>query len=232
MDRFSRLGIYGNDENHSQVSAARLQSSQIDWDMINWGLLQSQCFDRNADRYYHKKTDLAAKHALPLSVPEQENLDDPPNPSSSPRQYKERSAVVLRAYHDMEWTENIKQYIRSFIMELSLHSGAEYEVFILCHVRNNSISLNAKDIDSLRSLKAQFIPAEFLDMTVLWNAQTLESWYPKLEEHRYLPLRSPVSSCPVRLLTARFTSTGNQLKYSPKHFKSLIITGSWNWIPG
>jgi hypothetical protein len=84
----------------------------------------------------------------------------------------------------MEWTENLKQHVRSLIMELSLHSGAEYQIFILCHVKDNKISIDLPDAEALESLKAHFVPREFLDLTILFNDQTLESWYPKLIEHQ------------------------------------------------
>lgn len=70
-------------------------------------------------------------------------------------------------------------------MELSLHSGGEYEVFLLVHVKNESIPIYTDDAEVMRQIKAQFIPSEFRDMAVLFNEKTLESWYPKVEEHRY-----------------------------------------------
>ncbi|RMJ24589.1 hypothetical protein PHISP_04545 [Aspergillus sp. HF37] len=84
----------------------------------------------------------------------------------------------------MEWTENLKHNIRSLVMELSLHSGGEYEVFILCHVKDSNVPLYPDDGNAMRHVKARFIPREFLDMTLLFNDKTLESWYPKIEEHR------------------------------------------------
>lgn len=84
----------------------------------------------------------------------------------------------------MEWTDNIKQNVRSMVMELSLHSGAEYEVFILCHVKDTNIQFNADDAEQLQNLKARFVPREFQDMTVLYNDHTLETWYPKLKDYR------------------------------------------------
>ncbi|KAJ6155279.1 hypothetical protein N7470_005845 [Penicillium chermesinum] len=68
-------------------------------------------------------------------------------------------------------------------MELSLHSGGEYEVFILSHVKDKAIRLSPQDDEYFLKLKAKFIPPEFHDITVLFNDQTLESWYPNIEEH-------------------------------------------------
>lgn len=84
----------------------------------------------------------------------------------------------------MEWTTDLKQYIRSVIMELSLLTGAEYEVFLLVHVKNNEIQTDPNDEKAVRRLKESFVPAGFRDMAVLFNDKTLEAWYPEIEEHR------------------------------------------------
>ncbi|KAJ5196597.1 Protein of unknown function DUF3405 [Penicillium cf. viridicatum] len=83
----------------------------------------------------------------------------------------------------MEWSENLKQNVRSLVMELSLHSGGEYEVFLLVHVKDESVPIYTDDADVMKEIKAQFIPREFRDMAVLFNEKTLESWYPRVEEH-------------------------------------------------
>jgi hypothetical protein len=78
-------------------------------------------------------------------------------------------------------------------MELSLHSGGEYSVFVLCHVRDKSISLDRENVDAIRRLKAQFVPPEFVDMTIMFDDETLESWYPQIEDHRYAAWTSNLS---------------------------------------
>ncbi|KAL4820355.1 hypothetical protein BDW67DRAFT_172598 [Aspergillus spinulosporus] len=99
--------------------------------------------------------------------------------------HEKRTAVILRAWHNMMWTENMQQYVRSLVMELSLHSGGEYEVFLLTHVKDNEIPLYAADGDSnAQSLKEKFIPREFWDMTIFFSDETLMAWYPSVEEHR------------------------------------------------
>lgn len=75
-------------------------------------------------------------------------------------------------------------------MELSLHSGGEYEVFILCHVKDQNIPVYSNDEAYMQNLKSRYIPREFLDMSVLFNEKTLTSWYPKVEDHRYLRVLS------------------------------------------
>lgn len=87
----------------------------------------------------------------------------------------------------MPWTENMKHYVRSLVMELSLHTGSEYQVFILTHVKDNNIPIYAVNgDDNAQRLKERNMPKEFHDMTILFNDHTLESWYPAIEEHRYV----------------------------------------------
>jgi hypothetical protein len=186
-DRFSRLGAYGynNDTNHHASFFG------VDWNEITWGSLQSRCFELNAGRYSRKPSNpYPIKSTLPVRPSLSSRKLSRARPSSVSRDFqsKARSALILRAWHDMEWTENLKQFVRSLVMELSLHSGGEYEVFILCHVRDKDIPVYTDDGEAVQSLKSRFVPREFLDMTILFNEKTLKSWYPNVDEHRYFTL--------------------------------------------
>jgi hypothetical protein len=97
--------------------------------------------------------------------------------------YETRSAVVLRASEAMRWTPSHVQYLRSLIMELSLHSGSEYQVFFMIDVHDESIDLR-NDEEAARALKQKFVPSEFRNMTVLFSERLLKEWYPKMDEHR------------------------------------------------
>ncbi|EAL91513.1 DUF3405 domain-containing protein [Aspergillus fumigatus Af293] len=163
MDRYTRFGAYGYSGTDSQLQGAR-PLPPVDWKKVNWRTLQEECFERNSDRYESAQQSLSM-HSLPLTSP--------------------RSAVILRAWHDMPWTENMKHYVRSPVMELSLHTGSEYQVFILTHVKDNNIPIYAVNgDDNAQRLKEKYMPKEFHDMTILFNDHTLESWYPAIEEHR------------------------------------------------
>jgi hypothetical protein len=65
-------------------------------------------------------------------------------------------------------------------MELALHSGGEYHVILLVDVK---VPLDFGDEKAIQRLKAGSVPAEFHDITVLFNEQVLEEWYPKVKEH-------------------------------------------------
>ncbi|OQE07913.1 hypothetical protein PENVUL_c011G02210 [Penicillium vulpinum] len=175
-DRSSRLGAYGYGNN-----------ARVDWNKTNWGSLQSQCFEKNVGRYAPSEIDSRpAKLTLPVRSRFSARNPYRDRPASSPDslRYKTRSAILLRAWHDMEWTEDLKQNVRSLVMELSLHSGAEYEVFILCYVQDESIPIYTHDAKVMEKVKSRCVPRKFLDMVVLFNDATLDSWYPKIEEHR------------------------------------------------
>lgn len=74
-------------------------------------------------------------------------------------------------------------------MELSLHTGAEYEVFILVHVKDDKYPVHTNDESVARQVMETFVPREFRDMVVLFNDKILEAWYPKIQEHRYAPTK-------------------------------------------
>ncbi|RDW68854.1 DUF3405 domain-containing protein [Aspergillus mulundensis] len=177
--RASRLSAYGYSEDSSDSTS---NPDAVPWDTVNWGTLQSQCFEHNANRYY-KPRKTPRPSILPLNPIQSDPPPDEDQGQSSPTP-KKRSAVILRGWHDMVWTENLKQHVRSLIMELSLHSGGEYEVFLLTHVKDNDLLLYATDEGKIQELKERFIPPEFWDITVLFNERTLQSWYPKVDEHR------------------------------------------------
>lgn len=235
-DRFSRLRTYGYYNYTNYPVSASKGPVQTNWNEVNWGSLQTQCFERNAGRYSQIQTQpRPITHSLParpISRSPTMNIRRGryKTPPSDPR-HKARSAVILRAWHDMEWTDNLKQSVRSLVMELSLHSGAEYEVFILCHVKDASIPLNTDDAEAMRNLKSRFIPREFQEMAVLFNDKTLESWYLDINDHRY-STTSPtvVNSLAPNKFIARYSNTGNQSKFSLNHSKTLIITGNSKWI--
>ncbi|KAL4784727.1 hypothetical protein BJX76DRAFT_356714 [Aspergillus varians] len=185
-DRDSRLGPYGHGATEEGLP---LQPGELNWDGVNWKSLQQQCLKRNEGRFKASEPRQSqGPETLYGTVSSQANpiragiLDEQTKPAGP--QPRPRMAVMLRAWHDMEWTPNLKQYVRSLIMELALHTGAEYEVFILLHIRDESIVIDWQDEAGLRNLRAAFIPPEFQDMAILFNDPTLHSWYPRLDEHR------------------------------------------------
>ncbi|CAG7974360.1 unnamed protein product [Penicillium olsonii] len=183
VDRYSRYGPYGLDEFNGEEVPGFPRPPRIFWGNINWGYLQSACYERNADRFDPTRPDQHyTQHTLSLYPPEALSRVQRPKKLGT-LSYKSRSAVILRASDSMRWTPSHAQYLRSLIMELSLHSGSEYQLFFLIDVHNPSIDLE-NDEEAIQSLKQKIVPAEFRNMTILFSERLLERWYPKLDEHR------------------------------------------------
>ncbi|GES61279.1 hypothetical protein ATEIFO6365_0006073800 [Aspergillus terreus] len=186
FDRYSRYKPYGYGLDTGVDVPAAHPSVNITWDEVDWADLQAQCLHRNAKRYKgHQTKRPPVSHPLTQSFSKSEApllMQEPAAPVSGP-QYQPRSAVLIRAWHTIKWTPNHLQYLRSLLMELSLHSGAEYEVFLLIDVKDDFLPIFS-DASTVQYLKDLFIPTEFRNMTIFFNNKLLEGWYPLLEEHR------------------------------------------------
>lgn len=98
------------------------------------------------------------------------------NPDSAP---EKRTAILIRSYTDKQYSENDKQVLRSMVQELSLQSGGEYEIFLLVHVKDDSIPINEEEV-RVQVLQDN-IPPEFWNMTILWNVPMVSARYNKLD---------------------------------------------------
>lgn len=93
-----------------------------------------------------------------------------------------RTAVVLRSWIDKQYTEDDIHFVRSMVTELSLMSGAEYEVILLVDAKDTQLP-NATDTAGMKDFKAQYLPVELQDLAVFFNEDVLAEWYPKIEVH-------------------------------------------------
>lgn len=198
LDRHARYDPYGYDEGDLEGNGGRRKSnraSKVQWDKVDWGYLQGDCFLRNQRRYEPLPF---ANRTTTLWMPRQEDIEDVDStvvlPDQGPQKsvsyrlwksgqgYKQRSAIVLRTWESCEWTIDTMQYIRSMIMELSLHSGAEYEVIIMVEIKDTNARIFDNDASYQQTLK-KAVPDEFLNNTILFDRQLLEKWYPKAGQH-------------------------------------------------
>ncbi len=192
--RYDPYGYEGGTFNGEKETSTR--ASKVVWDNVNWGELQKNCFLRNEDRYEpYNRTDASTTLWSP-SNEDHEGVDKtlvfPPDESNNVKSYwqwqakrkgyKKRNAVVLRTWDGNEWTVDTMQHVRSYIMELALHSGAEYEVIVLCEVKDLEKKI-FDDPKAYREALATSVPDEFVDMTILFNRRLLEMWYPKVGKH-------------------------------------------------
>lgn len=194
-DRCTRWGAYGFKEVENNKIGGCHTPKQITWEQVNWGALQNQCSDRNANRYWTHRDTIPSVLSFPSPAPAfsksvAQDIDDLHRSSSSSssepaspseQKFHSRTAVLVRSWHSMEWTANHIHYLRSMIMELSLHSGGEYTVFLLVDVKDSVFNLSSTA--DIARLKAEFIPTEFHNITIFFNAPILEAWYPGVPEH-------------------------------------------------
>lgn len=184
-DRYSRYAVYGYTEdadNDKQYGALNKEQ----WDTVNWADLQTGCLRRNADRYppsslrgktvtLHKEHEKATEEYRAESERLRTDRDN-----SFPT-FNIRTAVVLRTWIDREYTEDDLHFIRSMITELSLLPGGEYEVILLVDAKDTELP-HPGDRTSLDGLK-KYLPPELRDLTVFFNSEILETWYPKVPAH-------------------------------------------------
>ncbi len=199
LDRHARYDPYGYDEGDLQSNGGRRKAnraSKVQWENVDWGHLQGDCLMRNQHRY--EPYPWGANRTTTLWMPRQEDIDDVDTtvvlPDDGPQTsvsyrlwkssqgYKQRTAIVLRTWESNEWTIDTIQYIRSMIMELSLHSGAEYEVIIMVEIKDAGARIFDNDASYRQTLK-KAVPGEFRNNTVLFNRRLLEKWYPKAGQH-------------------------------------------------
>ncbi|KAG5976488.1 hypothetical protein E4U55_007322 [Claviceps digitariae] len=109
-------------------------------------------------------------------------VDDNDNNNQQAGMTKEsRTAILLRSYTGMEYTDNDRQVIRALISELSLKTGGQYEVFLLVHSKNNDLHIFDDD-KVYQSVLNENVPKEFQDITVLWNDQQVWDLYPGITD--------------------------------------------------
>jgi hypothetical protein len=176
-DRYSRYGAYGYGEREEGEVPGFQKPSPVAWDSVDWGALQTDCLQRNFRRYDR------VYGLRPWGLHrEYEDLITSARPSEKSGSRK-RTAVLLRSWRGMKYTENDLQNIRALITELSLFSGAEYEVFLLIDYQDKSLP-NPSDEAAVQKLKESTLPKELHGLAVFFNHKILKAWYPKLEEHR------------------------------------------------
>lgn len=106
----------------------------------------------------------------------------PENIETSLVEKKGQTAVVLRTWDNYNYTDVRRAWLRALIAETSLHSGGEYEVFLLINVKDDRIRLD-QDSEVYEEVLRECVPEEFRDIALLYNQNVLKTWYPKVKEH-------------------------------------------------
>ena len=146
--------------------------------------------------------------------------------------YKKRTAVVFEVQESREWTLDTTQYVRSMIMELSLHTGGEYEVFVLIEVLDDSEPIfNNRGVH--HKIIERSVPREFQNISFLFNRKLLQHWYPNvprrpdedLSSHSYAPLQLMSLARPD---IEYFWLMDVDARYTGHHYDHLEKISSWS----
>ncbi|KPI36767.1 uncharacterized protein AB675_11884 [Cyphellophora attinorum] len=203
-DRFGRLGPYGigyslsKGGSGSQLEGERegadlvwQSTPEVDWRDVKWVAVQERCLAANAHRFKEPpKPKIDRWRAMPIGSiskraeePSDFKSSTPPDSKKPASEPLPRTAVVIRTWHDYSYTPEDLIYLRSIISELTLHSGGEYTVLFLIHVKNSDTAIFSDDETYERVLR-ESLPEEFRGMGVLWNERQMELMYGGLEETR------------------------------------------------
>ena len=135
FERFGRFGPYGYGYNITEgglelgTQSERNGSEEvwkaqppIDYRGVDWGLAQKRCAQKNARRFVNQG---AASDST----------------TGDSKKKITKTAMILRAWTGYHWDAKSIMNMRALVSELSLKSGGEYEVFLLLHVKDESLSL-------------------------------------------------------------------------------------------
>jgi hypothetical protein len=166
FDRESRYSPYDSSSNNAPT-----------WDNVRWGDLQNHCLDQNKDRYAtHQRNPINLRPTRTLPK-DHESL--PAAASSESPKHHSRTAILIRTWEGYSYTENDLQAIRSLVVETSLLSGGEYQVYLFVNVKQRDADIY-DDVDVYNSVLHQVVPAELRDISVLWTEKVCEEWYPNV----------------------------------------------------
>ncbi|KAK0630473.1 hypothetical protein B0T17DRAFT_490451 [Bombardia bombarda] len=174
-DRYAPYGYGEDDEGYNRT--------RVDWDRIDWGKLQNECFDRNAHRFPTEAKpfdNMVDAHRLDFRnrtmIPEIRQWHD----FNSTR----RTAVVLRVWRGYEYKVEDMHYIRSLIVETALRTGGEYQVILLVDMKEYDRHIYDSTDTYQEALRNSSVPPELRSIAILWDDRLLENWYPAVNEHR------------------------------------------------
>ncbi|KAL4786106.1 hypothetical protein BJX76DRAFT_143156 [Aspergillus varians] len=200
FDRFGRLGPYGLGYTVRKGGiGAGLEGDRegsehvwddfppVDFGRVSWAAAQNRCVTINNHRFNdlpepQSERFLFMKADSPKSEEEPTETPGERTETAKDRQKRlPRTAVVIRTWHDFQYTAEDILYLRSIIAELSLLSGGEYTIHFLIHVKDTNLQIWADDNTYDRVLK-DALPDEFQGMGTLWSEQQMALVYPGLEE--------------------------------------------------
>lgn len=152
--------------------------------------------------------------------------------SSDSKKYRQRNAILLRTYDKKDYTPDNMQHIRSLITELSLHSGAEYEVFLLVQIVDLDQHIFSDPAVYQKALD-DYVPHEFHNISILFNVPLLEAWYPKAGKHDPKNSQQVYMTQPLQLFSLLrpdfdlYWQSELDVRYTGHHYHHLEAIRQW-----
>lgn len=200
FERETRFGQYGLEP------MLNWDQKEMDWTKVDWAGLQEACVRRNSDRFDLKGPpntflttyEKSAQKPTHRSILGSRDISEKPKAGKARKhsrdyslksllfkdEYKpvveQRTALLLRSFTGKQYNDNDLMIIRSLIMELSLRSGGEYQVFLFIQVKED-LDIWASD-ENYRKMVEKSAPKEFWSITVLWNDAAVKKLYPKMPD--------------------------------------------------
>lgn len=174
FDRYSRYAPYGID---NQILGRK---KHVNWDEVQWGVLQEDCVAKNSKRFAPDSrgpAELWPSKTMPQYVDSLDNIPQQGGLSSQGRQYRSRTAILIRTWEGYDYKENDIQAIRALVTEASLLSGGEYQVFLFVNIKQRDANIY-DDEKVYEDLLRRNVPKELRDIAILWSEQVCEDWYP------------------------------------------------------
>ena len=202
-------GLNGDREGADDLWMEEEGLMEVDYSKVRWSEVQQACATKNSERFqplFKTKNNIfqamsqrsdegssaedetaiskRSEHPARGSMLVNATKSDPANKKLLPR-----TAILIRTWWNMQYSQEDIIYLRSLIAELSLLSGGEYTVHFLIHVKDDNIPIWADEHIYDRVLE-NALPEEFRGMGVLWSERQMGLIYGGLEESffRQLPV--------------------------------------------
>lgn len=170
----SRYGAYGYGEHDADYGRPK-----VDWGTVDWAELQNECRLANQHRFRGSENISTSRtfqlHGGKAWWPEhlQARVFD-----------TQRTAIVVRAWEGYQWTPGDHHHLRALIAETGIASNADYAVFLLVDVKDKDGSRRIfHDAEHYQTAVKELVHPEYQSIAVLFDAEVLQSWYPKVPDH-------------------------------------------------
>jgi hypothetical protein len=178
LDRIQRYAPYGGE------APERFPPSYVDFEKLHWARLQEKCVKANEERFEVSKRQAEARTDIIDGSIEDDFFrinDDLRRERKAANKddkiHQHRTAILLRTWEGYEYGENDIMAIRAMIMELSLQTGGEYQVFLMVNIKDRSEPIFS-DPKAYKRMLRRVVPRELRDITILWSEEICEKLYP------------------------------------------------------